>query len=90
MGKIKTVNQLVIGFALETDNELENAKRKLSEKNADIIIMNSLKDKGAGFKHDTNKITILDKNNNVATFELKTKQEAAKDIVEYISKHFYA
>lgn len=80
LGEVKTKKQLLIGFSLETDNEIENAKSKLKGKNLDFIILNSLNDKGAGFKHDTNKITIIDKNNKVEQFELKNKSEAAKDI----------
>ncbi|HBF87273.1 MAG TPA: bifunctional phosphopantothenoylcysteine decarboxylase/phosphopantothenate--cysteine ligase CoaBC [Bacteroidales bacterium] len=86
LGKMKKKNQLLIGFALETDNELENAKKKITSKNLDFIVLNSLKDTGAGFKHDTNKITIIDKNNNIEKFELKTKREVASDIVNKIIK----
>jgi phosphopantothenoylcysteine decarboxylase/phosphopantothenate--cysteine ligase len=73
-----------VGFALETDNELDNAKAKLYRKNLDIIVLNSLKEEGAGFGHDTNKITIIDRNNNINKFELKSKEEAAKDILNKI------
>jgi phosphopantothenoylcysteine decarboxylase/phosphopantothenate--cysteine ligase len=86
----KKENQLVVGFALETDNELENAKRKLQEKHLDLIILNSMNDAGAGFEHDTNKITILDSNNNLTNFELKTKKETAQDIVHYIIQKLHA
>jgi len=86
MGKKKADNQLVVGFALETENELENAKEKLQKKNLDIIVLNSLKDKGAGFGVNTNKITIIDKENNITDFELKDKQEVAKDIVLKITE----
>lgn len=89
LGEIKQKNQTLIGFALETNNELENAKKKLVKKNLDFIILNSLQDKGAGFKHDTNKITIVDKHNKITTFELKAKTEVAKDIVVYL-KNFCA
>ena len=82
LGKLKTNKQINIGFALETDNELHNAKQKIKKKNFDFIVLNSLKDKGAGFKHDTNKITIIDKNNQITNFELKTKKEVARDIVD--------
>ena len=85
IGKIKTKNQLTIGFALETENEQENALKKLSTKNLDLIILNSLNDKGAGFSHDTNKITIFEKN-KITKFELKSKKEVANDIVEAIAK----
>ena len=84
LGKIKKQNQIIAGFALETQNELENAAKKLKSKNFDLIILNSLRDKGAGFEHDTNKITILDKNKNVKTFGLKSKKEVASDIVQAI------
>jgi phosphopantothenoylcysteine decarboxylase/phosphopantothenate--cysteine ligase len=84
LGKIKSSSQILVGFALETDNELGNAKAKLSEKNLDLIVLNSLKEEGAGFGHDTNKITIIDRNNNIDKFELKSKDEAAKDILDKI------
>ena len=80
LGKIKTDKQILIGFALETNNEEAFAVKKLKDKNLDLIILNSLKDAGAGFKNDTNKITIIDKNLIKSTFELKTKVEVAKDI----------
>ncbi len=84
VGAIKTKKQLLVGFALESDNELKNAKKKLATKNLDLIILNSLNDKGAGFEFDTNKITIIDKNNNVDNFELKSKSDVAKDIFNKI------
>ena len=74
-------NQILVGFALETDNELENAKKKLTKKNLDFIVLNSLNDKGAGFGTSTNKITIIDKNNKIEHFKLKSKEEVAVDIV---------
>ena len=86
LGANKGKGQLVVGFALETENEVENAKKKLQKKNADMIILNSMKDEGAGFGHDTNKVTILDKDNNQWTSELKTKREIAKDIVSKIGE----
>lgn len=76
--------QKLIGFALETQNELENAQGKLERKNLDMIILNSLRDKGAGFGVDTNKITILKPNNKMINFELKSKREVARDIVKEI------
>ncbi len=88
LGTLKKQGQLLIGFALETQNELTNAQKKLHTKNFDFIVLNSLKEKGAGFKHDTNKITILDQNNNIENFELKTKKEVAKDIVNYALQYF--
>ncbi len=84
LGKTKKKTQILVGFALETNHELENAKKKLLRKNLDIIVLNSLKDRGAGFGHDTNKITIIDRNNNIDKFELKSKEEAAKDILNKI------
>jgi len=83
-GKLKKNGQALVGFALETDNELENAKAKRASKNFDFIVLNSLKDEGAGFGFDTNKITIIDKNNKITHFELKDKKEAARDIVQTI------
>ncbi len=85
MGLIKSQNkkQFTVGFALETNNEEENARKKLEKKNFDMIVLNSLQDKGAGFKHNTNKISIIDRN-NITKFELKSKAEVAYDIVESI------
>ena len=83
LGKIKK-NQFLVGFALETENELENAKGKLKKKNLDAIILNSLNDKGAGFSSKTNKITFIDKNSQIKAFELKTKAEVAVDILNEI------
>jgi phosphopantothenoylcysteine synthetase/decarboxylase len=82
LGKIKTEKQFLVGFALETDNEMQHAKTKLEKKNLDFIVLNSLKDPGAGFQTDTNKITIIDKYNNLFKFELKTKEQVAVDIVD--------
>ncbi|MGC1390984.1 MAG: phosphopantothenoylcysteine decarboxylase [Bacteroidales bacterium] len=84
LGKSKSSSQILAGFALETDNELDNATVKLFAKNLDIIVLNSLKEDGAGFGHDTNKITIIDRNNNIDKFELKSKEEAAIDILDKI------
>lgn len=86
LGKKKSAKQMMIGFALETDNELENAKSKLKKKNFDFIVLNSMKDEGAGFQHDTNRITILDKNGLETKFELKSKNDVAKDIYDYAMK----
>ncbi|WP_281540370.1 bifunctional phosphopantothenoylcysteine decarboxylase/phosphopantothenate--cysteine ligase CoaBC [Maribacter aestuarii] len=82
--------QYLVGFALETENELENAKEKLKRKNLDAIVLNSLMDKGAGFGGDSNKITFIDTNSNIETFELKTKAAVAKDIFNEIIKRRYA
>ena len=79
-------NQFLIGFALETNDEEANAKKKIKKKNLDFIVLNSLQDKGAGFAGDSNKITIIDKNNNLTKFELKSKQKVAEDILMYLSK----
>ena len=76
--------QILVGFALETENELSNAKEKLKKKNLDAIILNSLKDKGAGFGTDTNKITIIPQNNKIVSFELKEKLKVAEDILDFI------
>ncbi len=84
LGKIKKKHQSLIGFALETDNEEKNASGKLKKKNLDFIVLNSLQDKGAGFGYDTNKISILYQDNNIKKFELKSKQEVAKDIIDEI------
>ena len=84
MGNRKTESQLVVGFALETENEIKNAKLKLSRKNLDMIVLNSLNNKGAGFQHNTNKITIIDRANNITDFELKEKKEVANDIINKI------
>jgi phosphopantothenoylcysteine decarboxylase/phosphopantothenate--cysteine ligase len=84
VGEIKKEKQILVGFALETDNELENAQLKLVKKNLDFIVLNSLKEDGAGFGHDTNKITIVDKNNKIEKFELKTKKEVSLDIINKI------
>lgn len=83
MGSLKK-DQFLVGFALETDNEKENAQSKLTRKNLDLIVLNSLNDQGAGFQHDTNKITIFTKSNKMLSFELKSKQDVAQDIVNTI------
>ncbi len=90
LGEIKKPGQLLVGFALETTNEEDYAKAKLKEKNADIIVLNSLRDKDAGFGVDTNKITIFEKNGTATTYELKNKTLVAKDIVDTIVKNIYA
>ncbi len=84
IGKRKGKNQISVGFALETNDELQNARKKILSKNLDFIVLNSLNDPGAGFGYDTNKITIIDKQNKITTFELKSKKEAAADIVQHI------
>jgi phosphopantothenoylcysteine decarboxylase / phosphopantothenate---cysteine ligase len=82
LGEMKKSSQVLVGFALETNDEVFNAQAKLHKKNLDFIVLNSLNDAGAGFRGDTNKITIIDKNNNRQSFELKSKKEVAVDIVE--------
>jgi phosphopantothenoylcysteine decarboxylase/phosphopantothenate--cysteine ligase len=90
LGEIKRVNQFLVGFALETTNEKEYALKKLRSKNADMIVLNSLNDSGAGFGYDTNKITIFDKSENEYQFDIKSKTETAVDIVNIIIKSLYA
>ena len=82
LGKIKK-EQLLVGFALETNDGIKNARSKLKKKNLDAIILNSLADSGAGFGHDTNKISIIDKTNETH-FPLKKKKEVANDIFEHL------
>jgi phosphopantothenoylcysteine decarboxylase/phosphopantothenate--cysteine ligase len=84
LGEKKYNGQLLVGFALETNNEKENAIGKLKSKNADLIVLNSMKDEGAGFGYDTNKITIFEKDGNEIQFDRKPKQQVAKDIVDRI------
>jgi len=82
LGRVKRKDQLLIGFALETDNEEPNAIRKMERKQLDFIVLNSLRDEGAGFGHDTNKVTIFSCNGVKRSFELQTKREAAKEIID--------
>lgn len=89
LGKEKRDDQFAVGFALETDNEANNAREKLQKKNLNMIVLNSLNDPGAGFKHDTNKITIIEQDSTTA-FELKQKSEVAQDIVNLIWERLYA
>ena len=81
----KKKNQFVVGFALETNDEKTNAKEKLVNKNLDVVVLNSLNDKGAGFGHDTNKVTIITKNDE-QEYDLKSKSEVASDILNHIEK----
>ncbi len=90
LGENKKTGQLLVGFALETNNEREYALNKLANKNADMVVLNSLKDEGAGFGTDTNKITIYEKNGNEFAFGKKTKQQVAKDVVDRIVNIMYA
>lgn len=91
VGEMKKDNQLVVGFALETENGLSNAKKKLHNKNIDLIVLNEMNEPGVGFKTNTNKVTIINKNDEVTEFELKTKKEVASDLLnniyQYISNH---
>ncbi len=84
LGKQKHEGQVHVGFALETQNEATNAFKKVQKKNFDFIVLNSMNDAGAGFKHDTNKVTFIDKDNNQENFKLKSKVDVAKDIVSKI------
>ena len=90
LGTVKKKVQFLAGFALETHNEKENALKKLKQKNADIIILNSLADKGAGFGHNSNKITIFDNEGKEIAFELKSKKQVAKDILDTIISYTHA
>lgn len=86
LGRLKTARQVLAGFALETTDEMPNAKAKLEKKNLDFIALNSLADKGAGFMTDTNKVTIIDKDGNVQPFPLKSKVDVAIDIVDQLER----
>ena len=88
LGLMKKTGQVLVGFALETNDEEENAWIKLNRKNLDFIVLNSLQDKGAGFKCDTNKITIIEKSGNKLVFETKAKKEVAADIVDVLNMYF--
>lgn len=86
LGAMKQDGQYLLGFALETDNEASNAARKLTKKKLDAIVLNSLQDKGAGFRHDTNKVSIITADERL-DYPLKSKKDVAIDIVDYISEH---
>lgn len=90
LGEKKKAGQILVGFALETVNEKKYALEKLEKKNADMIVLNSLNDIGAGFGHDTNKVTIFQKDGNEIHFDTKSKEEVAKDIVDIIINSYYA
>lgn len=85
LGAVKKDGQILIGFALETNNEAANASDKLKRKNLDFIVLNSLREKGAGFRHDTNKISIIDKSGAVSHFTLKHKMDVAADIIDKLA-----
>ncbi len=87
LGKAKRPDQILVGFALETDNEQANAIAKLGRKNLDLIVLNSLRDPGAGFGCDTNRITIFSRDGSPAAYPLETKQQAAVHIVDHILHH---
>src|SRR5690554_809750 len=87
LGALKK-NQFLVGFALETQNEIENAKQKIQKKNLDLIVLNSLNDQGAGFGGTTNKVTFINKNFDIEEFPLKTKEEVAQDIVSKITEYY--
>ena len=89
LGDVKK-NQMLIGFALETENEIENAKLKIQKKNLDLIVLNSLQDEGAGFQKETNKVTFIDKNFNIQPMELKSKEAVAADIINKVIAYFNA
>ncbi|MEO5641877.1 MAG: phosphopantothenoylcysteine decarboxylase, partial [Bacteroidia bacterium] len=84
LGKMKTDKQVLAGFALETDNEIANAKSKLEKKNLDFIVLNSLRENGAGFGTDTNRISILTREGKTINFELKSKAAVASDIADHL------
>jgi len=88
LGEIKSNKQILVGFALETDNEFQNALSKIENKNLDAIVLNSLNDKGAGFGHDTNKVTFINKNGKIKKFKLKSKIDVSKDIFNELIKNF--
>jgi phosphopantothenoylcysteine decarboxylase / phosphopantothenate---cysteine ligase len=89
LGEIKK-QQFLIGFALETENEIENAKAKIQKKNLDLIVLNSLQDEGAGFQKMTNKVTFIEKDFKIEPMELKSKEAVADDILNKVIAHFYA
>ena len=88
LGATKTNKQILVGFALETENELQNAMEKIRKKSLDYIVLNSLRDEGAGFGYDTNKITIIDKSGNRKEYPLKSKIEVAEDILKYLQQQY--
>ena len=88
MGDKKKANQFLVGFALETNDELKHAKEKLQEKNLDIIVLNSLNDEGAGFEIDTNKVTIIERSGKEHSYDKKPKEEVARDLVDVLMTSF--
>lgn len=89
LGKQKSVKQVLVGFALETNDETVNALSKMERKNLDMIVLNSLNDKGAGFRNDTNKVTIFERSGAVNTYPLKDKSEVAADIIDVLERHLH-
>ena len=90
LGQTKRAEQFAVGFALETTNELAHAQDKLVRKNFDLVVLNSLRDAGAGFGHDTNKVTVLDRTGQVLNFELQAKSELSRTLVSLILTRFAA
>jgi len=90
LGQTKRAEQFAVGFALETTNELAHAQAKLHRKNFDLVVLNSLRDAGAGFGHDTNKVSVLDRAGRVLDFELQAKTELARVLVRLILTRFSA
>lgn len=88
LGQMKRAEQFAVGFALETTNELAHALGKLQRKNFDLVVLNSLRDAGAGFGHDTNKVAVLDRAGQVLNFELQAKTELARELVQLIQSRF--
>ena len=88
LGQLKQDRQIHIGFALETENEIENGKKKLLKKNFDLLVLNSLRDQGAGFGFDTNKVTFIDQNGNLDSFELESKQKVARNLIKEVIRRF--
>ena len=86
MGRRKRAGQIMVGFALETDHELEHARQKLEKKNMDLVVLNSMRDSGAGFETDTNRVTMVDRLGNVDRYELKPKAQVASDLVQWVIK----
>jgi phosphopantothenoylcysteine decarboxylase/phosphopantothenate--cysteine ligase len=86
----KKKSQFLIGFALETENEIENAKLKIQKKNLDLIVLNSLQDEGAGFGNPTNKVTFIDRNHTISPMELKSKEAVSLDIINKVIQHYHA
>lgn len=87
LGQMKRDDQILVGFALETNDAVNNALAKMNKKNLDFIVLNSLEDEGAGFRYDTNKVTIIEKNGCSTEYDSKPKSEVADDIVELLSSY---